>query len=401
MPDTFDISQTPPAPGPGAQRGQPQRSHGFGTAAEEIARKVFGAALCILLVLVGYFMWGLLSFAWAGPDFGQLDKPTQARQIDNINLIMGWIWIVAVICVVSAVICSFRDEGIGYFLALVAAIVYLGLPYLIQMVYGWTSHNPTPASTSVLSGLAGLWWLFGVPGGIFILVDLVRRFQSASETASIQRAKLKYGASIEKQTSSKQRQVFLGRCWELPYCRDHVRQKCPIYIRRKGPCWWYKEGCMCEQRIVLQAVISDDWKKNPVTDPSAMDLKLKSLPPKTVLTPGQKIERCRNCVIFNEHQRQKYSLWCGITLVGLPALFFLNEGWIMGHLGFIVNQLTAMTSRFEISAPTAAAAAAAAGSAPQATATPVLADVVMGCAGVIIISQLLRVVEYFCLKLKV
>ena len=117
---------------------------------------------------------------------------------------------------------------------------------------------------AALADFALLAWLFAVPGLIGTVIDVGQRLGEAAETAAAtQRATAKYGSGAAKQTSAqgKQKQVFLGRCWEGPFCRDNIRVKCPIYLRKRGPCWWYKEGCMCEERIVLQAMISADWKK--------------------------------------------------------------------------------------------------------------------------------------------
>ena len=88
---------------------------------------------------------------------------------------------------------------------------------------------------------------------------MARRSWRCWTGAAIQRANMRYGGDAHRATARNQN-LFLGRCWQLPYCREQVREKCPIFKRRQGPCWWYKEGCMCEERIVLQAMIDTDWK---------------------------------------------------------------------------------------------------------------------------------------------
>jgi hypothetical protein len=305
--------------------------------------------------------------------------------------------IVAIICLG---ICAFRDEGVGYVLSIAAAVLYLGLPIISQMVFSWQSVGISPATTAVIQGLQSLWWIYGVPGIIFVLVDMGRRFQAASENAAIQRANIKYGSNVNKQAPKGQR--FLGRCWELPYCRDHVRATCPIYVRRRGPCWWYKEGCMCEERIVLQAVIAQDWKQQAaaatqkigLTAPAAdHKMGLSAAPPKQILTASAKRERCRKCIIYNEHQRQKYKLWVGIALVAVPAVLYLAQEALRTVAGFVLSKVEIVTQQFSLapgqSDPTVLQAN-----------SEFLQNFLILILGIALLSQVLKLIEWVVLKLK-
>jgi hypothetical protein len=87
-----------------------------------------------------------------------------------------------------------------------------------------------------------------------------------------------------------------------------------------------KYGCYCEDEIVSTAAarmagiplpMAPDGRYNFANVPSPGRKK-------TELTPFQKRERCRHCVIYLDHQRQKYSLLMPFVIggVGVAALMF-------------------------------------------------------------------------------
>jgi hypothetical protein len=186
--------------------------------------------------------------------------------------------------------------------------------------------------------------------------------------------------------------VFLGRCWEGPFCRDHIRAKCPVFLEKRGPCWRRKEGCMCEERIVLQAMIAPDWKDQMTR--ANLQLSMGSGARKA-LSPEAKRERCRNCVIYNEHQRQKYKALTGLTLVAVPTLLALNFAWLQGLVDRMLFGLDAATKRFSLDANTTGITVLHNG------AYSLIAWVFVLALGLVLLSQALKVIEYFCLKLKI
>ncbi|MGO8672183.1 MAG: hypothetical protein ACLQVD_12560 [Capsulimonadaceae bacterium] len=394
MPETFDISQQPNQPDLPSGGSSDNRGRGTGTAADDVARIVFYVSAFAAACLFGYLMWGLFGGAWANPGFSRAAQDVQHRYIENIGIIVQWLRVVSVIGVLALIVCTFRDEGLGYVLAGIAAVLYLGLPFVTEnLLFNWTSLSDSAATTVLLTDLQSLWWIFGVPSVLFVIWDIGRRIAAGAEMAAIQRANLKYGSSAAKQRSSTQKQKFLGRCWELPYCRDQIRVKCPIYIRRRGPCWWYKEGCMCEERIVLQAVIASDWKDQ--ANAANQKLNLTAAAPKTMLTATAKRDRCRKCIIYNEHQRQKYKLLSGLVAVGVTGGFLLNLAAVQGVMQDLLGKIEAATSRFQMDPTSSNQIAVLHGSSAV-----IIDNVLIFCLGLVIVSQALRLVEYVCFSLK-
>lgn len=392
MPTTFDISEGP-NPSPNQPRFDTNPGRGTGTQMDDIARTVFYIALAATVASLGYLFWGLFGGAWANPNFNALAHEDRLRQMGNIDLIFGLMRIATLIGVVSVLIMCLRDELIGYILVGVGAIFYLGLPFATSQIYDARGLSSSHATQVALADLQSLWLFFVLPGAGWVAADLVRRFRALSENTAIQRANVKYGSDVARQ-SSKQRQRFLGRCWETAFCRDHVRDKCPIYIKKRGPCWWYKEGCMCEEHIVLQAVISTDWKQKTKQVDQSLSLGAGAAGmPKTILSPAAKRDRCRKCIIYNEHQRDKYKAVTALTVLAVPALMYLNLGAMESLVGSILKVVDGATSRFNLSASH--------GPSLTATASSGLVSVLIVCLDFIILSQALKLVEYCVFKLKI
>lgn len=135
------------------------------------------------------------------------------------------------------------------------------------------------------------------------------------------RQRIKYGGreEVAQQTEVKEeddeiRNVFLGKCWQMPFCRKFIRLSCPIFHSRRT-CWRERVGCMCEESVILDALQGKVIPKDAVAA-------AKYIPVNNRLSPDQKAERCRNCVIYNEHQRHKYQLLIPLA-VGLVSIAYV------------------------------------------------------------------------------
>lgn len=122
---------------------------------------------------------------------------------------------------------------------------------------------------------------------------------------------MKYGKGMKEEKDV--RNQFLGKCWQLPYCRKFVRERCPIY-HAKRTCWKERVGCMCEESVIKSAMENKVISKDMIAAS-------KFIPKNTKLSPAAKAERCRQCVIYNEHQKHKYNLFLPITIMGIAAFY--------------------------------------------------------------------------------
>ena len=395
-PGRIDLTDAPlPAARRTAQKpGGGGRGKGSGSLKlDEFAQRILPFATIISGLLLLYLLWGLWSGAWSHEALGNMPGAYRNQQVENVATVFRLLQLTSFVGVLSLLICAARSEGMGYWLFGMAAFFYGGVPWLTTQIYAQRHQSASKLGISVLTDFGLLAWLFAVPGAIWTVIDLIRRFGEASEKAAIGRATAKYGSGVEKQGTGagRHRQVFLGRCYEGPFCKDNIRPKCPIYLKRKGPCWWYKEGCMCEERIVLQAMITTDWKQQSQEAVKALD----SRGPRKILTPEAKRERCRNCVIYNEHQRQKHKALTIATLIGMPSILIWQFPLFQALIGSLLNVLDSMTKRFSFSPDASGIAQLHNG------AYSIIAWVFLAALGVILLSQALKVIEYFCFKLKI
>ena len=388
MSERIDLTE---APLPAARR-PIRKGKGTGTPKlDDFARRILGPAALVSILLTLYLFWGLLSGAWSHQAMGVLTLARRTQQLDNITLVFHLLQVSSLLTLAALLTACAQVEGIGYWLLGTAALFYAGPSFLANQIYPVRKITASTASTTVLGDLQLLAWLFAVPGAVWTIVELVRRVAAAADLAAIQRANAKYGAGTKTQPKSKQRQIFLGRCWEGPYCRDHIRAKCPIHIKRRGPCWWYKEGCMCEERIVLQAMIAPDWKDQMARAHQSQTL----TGPRKHLSPEAKRERCRNCIIYNEHQRQKHKALTVVALIAVPGLLI----WQFPVLNAVVNKLLLglddLTRRFSFGADPSGIPAL------HNSAYALIAWVFVFALGVVLLSQVMRAIEFFCFKLKI
>ncbi len=390
MSERIDLTE---APVPAARRPVQKRRRGTGSAKlDDFARTAFKYASFFSALLLLYLLWGLWSAAWSHEGIAALNVAGRQRQFDNAALIAKVLSVSLLATVAALLVCCARAEETGYWLLGTAAVFYGGVPFITNQAFYVRHQTASRVSLAVLGDFQALAWLFAVPGIVWATIDLARRFGEAAESAAIQRANVKYGATATRQAGSRQRQVFLGRCWEGPFCRDNIRVKCPIYLKKRGPCWWYKEGCMCEERIVLQAMIAPDWREK-----SSEARKSLEGGPRKNLSPEAKRERCRNCIIYNEHQRQKHKALTVLALIFLPAMFVLNFAWVQGLVSRFLAGLDAMTRRFSFSSDTSGFAALHGSSDTYG----IIVWVFIFAFGVVFLSQVMKLIEYCCFKLKI
>ena len=145
--------------------------------------------------MLTYLGWGLLSGAWADPAWKQQTHPYHLLQLSNIRLVIELMEIAAVVLVTALLVCCLRDEGVGYALLGMAAVLYFGLPLLTGQIYIWQSQHETNASHFALQGVQNVALFYGLPGLIWSGVGLIRRFIAAGEVAAIRRANIKYATT--------------------------------------------------------------------------------------------------------------------------------------------------------------------------------------------------------------
>ena len=259
---------------------------------------------------------------------------TKAKTITNSIELMMKGMLIGVVCTVAGSAWLFWEEEIMVAVNLGGAIVLFLSSSIIPMAMPMAEYGK---NTGVDAGYNAL----GLAGKIYLgfafavlIVDIALRVNQRSKVGA-KKDSLKYGKGVTEESDRKN--VFMGKCWQLPYCRKFVREKCPIYHAQRT-CWRELVGCMCEESVIRAAMENKPVSKEALLSGAA-------IPRNTKLTDAAKRERCKTCVIYNEHQKHKYKLAMPTVIIGYVLLYVLLRVPLANAInGFFTKGSAAITN---------------------------------------------------------
>ena len=394
-------------------------------------RRVMQLAALGTIVLYAYLIYGL--FVGDVGHWAILNHEERLRIGGAVQGAVTYLNVVLGVFLVSVCILYYDEEPIGYILVGGALALYYGLPFLIDaflpnQISQWTSSNNW-AAHAIFNQLHVAALMLAVPGGILTVRDLILRIVDGGSRRKEEFTAMQYGGSVQEEENVGTPILgIFAKCWQLPYCRPAIRKGCPIYHARTR-CWRERVGCMCEENVIrhaMDALIGKELikKEQPDVeldsggiagltlekDREAVQEKTTELParvgpppsPRNVKIPHNpnipmrfKVERCRNCVIYNEHQRMKYQFFAPLMVLALPAMTVWQFDAISGWLNGIIHSMDVMMSKLALTQGAQASGA-------SFLATPVAVQyIIIGCLVVIGTTMVLRGMEYVLFKWKV
>ena len=270
---------------------------------DSIAKLMAGAGGLAALGGIGLLIFTF--FAAGGADQAALENAGRFLEAYRAAALYGTL----VACLGLAWL-TFGEETSGPVMIILGCGLIFCPAYFPLLVGGNVS---APMQNDVMQYLSIAGWPATLIGLFVIVADVLGRARQRAKQGA-RADSLKYGKGLKEEKDV--RNVFLGKCWQLPYCRKFVRERCPIY-HSKRTCWKERVGCMCEESVIQNALEGK-------VIPSDIVAAAKYIPQNNRLTPQQKAERCRMCVIYNEHQKHQYKLSLPVTMgvfVVLYALF--------------------------------------------------------------------------------
>ena len=273
-----------------------------------------------LVTLISTALLVFTCFAVGGdsPNAGQI-----ADAIRNVGIFQKLL-VVGVLGVgIGASYLYWGGELLGAIQILGAAALYFAPLYLPSIV-GDKSTDATKEAYSALQ-VGGI--VLGIIGLLVVIVDVVIRMQQRVKIGT-KLDQIKYGKGIKEE--GEKQNILLGKCWQLPFCRKFVRERCPIYHSRRT-CWKELVGCMCEEQVIRNAMENKPIPKDAL-------LAANFIPQNHKLSMAQKRERCFSCVIYNEHQKHKYKVAMPITVISFGLI------WGLLH-GPLIDAVTAMCEK--------------------------------------------------------
>lgn len=264
----------------------------------------------VFLVVLGYLIYGLVNKSGFG-NLGELSQADRARIIEVVRLACQILWVSGTVTAFSVAIRYYAEESLGYILSILGIVFYFGTPYLFSMQFVQADFSQNQAVDLIVHDVRLLGMVIFVPGTALILRDMVVRLLSAVTDRKKKGANARSGAflvgkQIEEAEQQQCKPRAYSKCWQMSYCRQFVRNMCPVYQAGKS-CWQMKQGCMCDGDIIVKALKSTNSEAKKMRRDLAyrtVDISQRT----RTLSAAQKRERCRQCVIYEFHQMQKYRL---------------------------------------------------------------------------------------------
>lgn len=342
---------------------------------EGAARFLLWAGLLAVAASTGFLLFTYFTFSGGGTSA----SPDQAAF--NIG-IFSKVLIAGMVAVGVGSTFLFWGEETLSALQLIGAGLFYFAPLLVPALNGQTDANlPAPAASALATIQSG-----GMAFGVIALLVLVADISVRVRLRAIQGAKadqLKYGKGIKQELDI--RNVFMGKCWQLPFCRKYVRERCPIF-HAKRTCWKEYVGCMCEEDVIRNAMENKPIPKDPAAA-------VNYIPYNHKLPLPVKQQRCKQCVIYNEHQKHKYRLVLPIVLTFYAVVVAAGFNYwmkLMESLILKLNNIVGIATYQKIEAKSAAAV------------VPYSFQIILLlCIVLVLVAYTLRLTEYLLFKAKI
>ncbi len=268
------------------------------------------------------------------------------------------------------------EELLSALLLIVSGLLYFS-PLILTSV-GVNSSTKVAQSALAIIQTGGM--ALGAVAIIVLVFDVANRVRLRAQQGS-KADQLKYGKGVKEE--SDRQNVFLGKCWQLPFCRKFVREKCPIYHARRT-CWKEQVGCMCEEQVIRDAMENKVIPKDAVAAAAA-------IPRNNRLTASQKFDRCKQCVIYNEHQKHKYRALLPSIVIGFIVVYAVFRIPLLSLTSGVVNAMGQMVGKLTFNAS--------GGDSVRNVSAP-FQELLLVCLMIILLTYSLKVLEHAIFKLK-
>lgn len=344
-------------------------------------------ALVLAFLAAGYLLLGLLSGQLA--QFRALPRPERVRVLANVDLARTVLIASLAVGSLTAAYLWFYEEATGYVMGLAGLLFYLGFPYGFAFFVDPDLFAGNYAARRALMAFPDAARPLLLFGGLLVLRDIGIRLIDGVRNKPVARDRMAYGKNAVEEKRPL-RIAVLGKCWEGPYCREFIRTHCPIFHARKA-CWRVKKGCYCEEDIVTNAASKISGVQLEMAPDPRYNFANAPSPGRAQLTNGQKRERCRHCIIYNEHQRQKYQLLMPIVAVGVLVLAAVFSPVLREGLNFGLAQIESVMVRFSFTP----------GATKLGRPTDTVAWVLIAAFTVMALSKALQILEWAVFKIKI
>ena len=279
----------------------------------------------------------------------------------------------------------FYEAAAGQIMTIAGGILWFFSPAIFEgLTVGTLTKNPT--YQGIVSEFSRVGFVMLLPGAILVLREIGARIASGVKARNL--AGRRWGDEEERAKKHHRRKIY-EQCWDMAFCREYIKGFCPAFDQKK-PCWRMKAGCYCDGDTIMRAMAanaSDNRFVRGIMQSIEEDSRRRS-----EMSAAQKRMRCRRCVVYAEHQRQKYRILSPLVFPAVGVFFWLCYNqlsvWVWRSL-----ESTDRFMSFLAYHPGTASSFASQG--------PILTTLAMVWLGIVTLSYALRVLEYLIFKLQV
>lgn len=248
--------------------------------------------------------------------FGAMSAGDRAYLLQTVDVAEFVLRAASVVVVASLFVRYYFESAVGQLLALIGGALYFFSPAaLAGLTLGAFLKIPLYQSIVNEISLVGLIGL--IPGGFLLLRDTYQRIRQGIRARFA--SGHKWGDEEERVRKHCRRKAF-EQCWDMAFCREYVKNVCPAWDKRK-PCWRIKSGCYCDEGTIMRAMTSGA-ADNPSMRGIVQSLRMEKAR-RDSMSAKQKRMRCRRCVIYSEHQRQKYRILSPLVFPAVIVAFLI------------------------------------------------------------------------------
>lgn len=342
---------------------------GFLQFLEGAARFVAWGGLLATLVGLGFLVFYVIQF-------GRYTTLNEEAALANTEIFRQVLTYGLIGLFVGSAYLFWGADWLGFSQLLVAGVIYFAPAYGPALLGSPQSMHKVVAAALIQMQRSGM--AAGIIAIGVLVIDLIIRTQGRFRQG-IKADQLKYGKGIREEVD--RNNVFLGKCWQLPFCRKFVRDRCPIYHSRRT-CWKEKVGCMCEEEVIKGAMENRAIPKDAVAA-------ARYIPRNNKITLGQKIDRCRQCVIYNEHQKHKYRAILPLILVGFGLFYWVARTPLLAMTKALVDSVNELIGHATL------------GKGGNIKPPQTFQELLLVCLVVIALAYAMKLLEYLIFKLKV
>jgi len=335
---------------------------------DSAGRFLFFAGILGTIAGAGFLLFYIFAFGSSG-------AAGEAQALSTIGLVSKFLLPSVVATAVGSSIMFWGEETLGVVQLIGAAILYVVPKFLVSEGSG------NKVQLEAAATLQGPGLILGVIGLFVVGFEVISRIRGHLRDTE-KNDKLKFGKGVKQENVQN---VFMGKCWQLPYCKKFVRERCPIFVAQTT-CWSEGTGCMCDEQVIKGAM---EGKLIPKDAISAK----KMIPRNTKLTDRQKKDRCSMCVIYNEHQKHKYKVAMPLAIltpIVVTALMYQQFLDVIG--GLILGADKAMTT---------ASLGHMESISKNASGVGIFQWLVLGCGLLIVVAYMCKLVEWLVYTYKI